>query len=105
MRSPGSHQHHGRRAVPARGRRTGAPRPGGPQDSRLDGADAVGPAHRGARGASVTMPASCSGCRLVARTEPARMSANAAMFHAVKGLCNTITPAARATAGLMYVNT
>jgi len=34
----GSHQHHGWRVVPARGRRADAPRSGGPQDSRLDGA-------------------------------------------------------------------
>ena len=89
------------RAVPARGRRADAPRSGRPQDSRLDGADAVGPAHRGAAVASVTMSGSCSGCRLVARTQPVRTSANAATFHAVNGSCNTITPAARATAGLM----
>ena len=40
-------------------------------------------------------------CRRVASTQPARMRVNAATFHSVNGSCKTITPAAKATAGLM----
>jgi hypothetical protein len=57
------------------------------------------------RGATVVgsdeISGACSFGRRVARRQPAKMSRSAATFHAVNGSFNTITPAAKATAGLM----